>query len=75
MLIILFIDGNFDKYLGKSISSDMEIDHMSSSGFDMSVIWEFDVFFFEFDIEFFNYSGTDSMFIESTEYFFPFSFE
>lgn len=53
----------------------MKVDHMSSSGFYMEIVWEFDIFFFEFDIELLSDPRTDSMFIESSEYFFSFSFQ
>ena len=48
---------------------------MTTSGLDMYSIWELDILFFEFDIVFFTDACSDGMFIESSEYFFAFSFE
>jgi len=53
----------------------MEIYEMFSCSFDVSSIWKLDIFFLKFDIEYFSNLGSDSMLIESTEYFFSFSSE
>ncbi len=75
MLSILFIDRDRDEYLRKCISRDMEIDEMSPSRLDVDTIWELDILFFELDVVFLTDASPDSMLIESSEYFFSFSFE
>lgn len=75
MILLFFIDSDSDPYLGESISCDMEIDDMTTSGFDMDTIGELDIFFFESYSQSVIYTIPDSMLIESAEYFFSFSFE
>ncbi len=48
---------------------------MATSRLDMYAIRELDIFFFEFDVEFFTDASPDGMFIESSEDLFSFSLE
>jgi hypothetical protein len=75
LMILFFIDIDIDEYLGKSVSSDMEIDEMSTSCFDMDSIGELDISFFELDTILLIETSADRVFIETTEYFFSFSFQ
>ena len=75
LMILFFIDCDRDEYLGKSISRDMEIDEVTTSGLDMDSVWELDILFFESDIVFIIHSSSDGMLIETSEDFFSFSLE
>ena len=75
LMILFFIYGDRDEYLGKGVSRDMEIDKMTTCRLDMDSIGEFDIFFLEFDIIFFIHSIANTVFVQATEYFFSFSLE
>lgn len=67
----------FDLYhnLRHCVTSDMEVDKVSSYRFDMSLVGEFDIVFFEVDSPFLFDLGTYFMFREATEKFPIFSLE
>ena len=57
------------------ITSDVEIDEMGTSSFDVCLVREFDIFFFEGDSIFLIDTTSDLMFIEPTEDLGSFSFQ
>lgn len=74
-ILLRLIDRHLDEYLRECLTSDVEIDHMRTCSFDVCLIWEFDILFFEIDTVFLMDTGRDIVFIESAENFVSLSFQ